>query len=35
MFVCTHQMGSRWKEEFASAPKWAKAVMENGQFGSV
>jgi CDP-diacylglycerol--inositol 3-phosphatidyltransferase len=35
VFVCTHQMGARWKDEFASAPKWAKRVMENGFYTPV
>eukprot|EP00055_Hartaetosiga_balthica_P012403 m.60242 g.60242 ORF g.60242 m.60242 type:complete len:205 (-) comp7933_c0_seq6:247-861(-) len=29
-FVCTHQNGARWKEEFGTAPNFAKQVMANG-----
>eukprot|EP00731_Ephydatia_muelleri_P022544 Em0015g127a len=30
VFVCTHSLGSRWKEAFGLAPWWVKAVMANG-----
>jgi len=30
VFVCTHTMGSQWKQAFGAAPWWVKAVMENG-----
>ena len=31
VFVCTHTMGSQWKQAFGAAPWWVKAVMENGK----
>lgn len=33
VFVSTHRLGSRWKEEFRLAPFWVKKVMENGEGG--
>ena len=30
VFVCTHTLGSKWKETFGTAPLWVQKVMENG-----
>ena len=37
MFVCTHTVGSKWKQAFGAAPWWVKLVMDNGQctFGKI
>ena len=31
VFVCTHTLGSAWKQAFGAAPWWVKAVMDNGE----
>ena len=31
--MCTHTMGSAWKQAFGAAPWWAKKVMDNGEVG--
>ena len=33
MFVCTHTLGSVWKQAFGAAPWWVKQVMDNGMWG--
>ena len=30
-FVCTHSLGSKWKEKFVETPWYVREVMKNGK----